>query len=220
MSGRQGTEARLVVLASGRGSNFEAILDACTSGRLPARITALISDRPEAPALRLAERNGIEPVALDFEAFAGREAYHIALLAELERLAPDLIILAGYMRILPPPIVRRFEYRILNIHPSLLPAFPGLHPQRQAIEYGVTVSGCTVHFVDDGMDTGPIIMQAVVPVFPDDTPERLADRILREEHRLYPQAIAKVLTDRYSIVGRRVVWTDEDRDLHHAAMKG
>ena len=160
---------RLVVMASGRGSNLEAILDAIDRGELRARVVAVISDRPDAQALERAARRQIEALALDYRAFPDRDAYHEALLEHLVRIAPDLIVLAGYMRLLPGRIVARFPQRIVNIHPSLLPAFPGLNPHRQALDYGVKVSGCTVHFVDEGMDTGPIIMQAAVPVLEDDT---------------------------------------------------
>lgn len=203
MKGTSG-RPRLVILASGRGSNLQAILDAIDRGDLEAEVAAVISDRPEAQALKRAEKRGIPGISLDFKAFADREAYHAALLATLTELTPDLIVLAGYMRLLPKAIVRRFPQRIVNIHPSLLPAFPGLHPHQQALDYGVKVSGCTVHFVDEGMDTGPIIMQAVVPVDDDDTAETLAERILRREHELYPQALAAIFSGRVQLEGRRV----------------
>lgn len=195
---------RLVVMASGRGSNLEAILDAIDRGELRARVVAVISDRSDAQALERAARRQIEALALDYRAFPDRDAYHEALLEHLVRIAPDLIVLAGYMRLLPGRIVARFPQRIVNIHPSLLPAFPGLNPHRQALDYGVKVSGCTVHFVDEGMDTGPIIMQAAVPVLEDDTEKSLAERILRREHELYPRAIAAVLDGRVRVEGRRV----------------
>lgn len=195
---------RLVVLASGRGSNLQAILDAIERGELRAEVAAVLSDRPDAPALQRAAKREIPAIPIDYKSFADRDAYHHALLTTLNELGPDLIVLAGYMRLLPGWLVRRFPQRIVNIHPSLLPSFPGLNPHQQALDYGVKVSGCTVHFVDEGMDTGPIIMQSVVAVEDDDTAESLAARILHHEHELYPRAIAAILSGRVQLNGRRV----------------
>lgn len=195
---------RLVVLASGRGSNLQAILDAIERGELRAEVAAVLSDRPDAPALQRAAKREIPAIPIDYKSFADRDAYHHALLTALNELGPDLIVLAGYMRLLPGWLVRRFPQRIVNIHPSLLPSFPGLNPHQQALDYGVKVSGCTVHFVDEGMDTGPIIMQSVVAVEDDDTAESLAARILHHEHELYPRAIAAILSGRVQLNGRRV----------------
>ncbi len=196
---------RLAVLASGRGSNLGAILAACRRPDFPARVVAVVSDRERAPALELARQAGVEAVFLDPKAHGDRVAYDAALLAVLERYRPGLVCLAGYMRILTPPFVRSWAGRLMNIHPSLLPAFPGLHAQRQALDYGVKVAGATVHFAEEGVDTGPIIVQASVPVRADDTEESLAARILVEEHRIYPEAIRLFAEGRLVIRGRRVV---------------
>lgn len=195
---------RLVVMASGRGSNFQALLDAIEAGRLRATIGALISDQPEALALERARDAGVPTHAFDYRAIADREAFYAQVEACIDREQPQLIVLAGYMRILPEAFVRKYRWRIVNIHPSLLPAFPGLHAQRQALEYGVRIAGCTVHLVDEGVDSGPIVEQAAVPVYDDDTEERLAARILEEEHRIFPDSIERLLHTRYEIVGRRV----------------
>jgi phosphoribosylglycinamide formyltransferase-1 len=196
---------RLAVLASGRGSNLGAILDACCPEAFPARVVVVVSDREHAPALERATRDGVAAVFADPKAYEDRAAYDGALLATLERYRPDLVCLAGFMRLLTPVFVRAWAGRLLNVHPSLLPAFPGLHPQRQALEYGVKVAGATVHFVDEGVDSGPVILQASVPVRPDDTEESLSARILVEEHRLYPEAIRLFAQGRLVIIGRRVV---------------
>lgn len=176
---------RIVVLASGRGSNFQAILDRVREGTLPLEIAALISDNPDAKALTIAANAGIRTIALDYRCFAHTKEYNRALMAAIAELAPDYIVLAGYMRILAVGMVKAYPRRILNIHPSLLPSFPGLHGQKQALDYGVKIAGCTVHFVDEGMDTGEIIAQRAVGVYPDDTEETLSARILAEEHQLY-----------------------------------
>jgi phosphoribosylglycinamide formyltransferase-1 len=194
---------RLAVLASGRGSNLGAILDACRSHDFPARVAVVVSDRERAAALDRARAEGIDAVFLDPKAYGDRAAYDQALLATLERHRPGLVCLAGFMRLLGPAFVRAWAARLLNIHPSLLPAFPGLHPHRQALDYGVKVSGATVHFVDDGVDTGPVILQAAVPVLAGDTEDSLAARILVEEHRIYPEAIRLFAEGRLSIAGRR-----------------
>ena len=195
---------RVGVLASGRGSNFEAIATAVEAGRLPVTVAVLISDRPEAKALGIARDHGVEALLVDAKQFPSREAHDKAVIAALEERRIGLVCLAGYMRILSGGFVKQFEGRLLNIHPALLPAFPGLHAQRQALEHGVKVSGATVHFVDEGTDTGPIVLQATVPVLPGDTEQSLSDRILEEEHRIYPEAIRLFAEGRLSIEGRRV----------------
>ena len=179
----------LGVLASGWGSNLQAILDAIEAGRCPARVAVVVSDRKDAPALERGRRAGASAVHLDPKAYPDRVTFDEAVAEVLHQHAAELVCLAGYMRVLSVGFVRRFPGRILNVHPALLPAFPGLHAQRQALEHGVKVAGVTVHFVDDGVDTGPIVLQSAVPVLDDDTEETLAARILVEEHRLYPEAI-------------------------------
>ncbi len=195
---------RIAVLASGRGSNFQAVIDAVTDGRIPAVCCGLVTDNPAAYAIARAERAGIPVFIVDFTVFPSKEAYERALLEVLKDLSADLYILAGYMRIVGPVIVRELKGRMINIHPALLPSFPGLHAQRQALEYGVKVSGCTVHFVDEGMDTGPIIVQAAVPVLEGDDEESLAGRILDEEHRCLPAAIRLFCEGRLEIRDRQV----------------
>jgi phosphoribosylglycinamide formyltransferase 1 len=195
---------RLGILISGRGSNFLAIADAIAQGHLDAEIAVVISNRPEAPGLALARERGFEAVALPSQGL-DREAYDRQVITQLQESSVDLVCLAGYMRILSGHFIRRFPQRILNIHPSLLPAFPGLDAQHQALEHGVKFSGCTVHFVDEGLDSGPILKQAVVPVLDGDTADSLSERILKEEHRIYAEAIALVLSGRYRIEGRRVI---------------
>jgi phosphoribosylglycinamide formyltransferase-1 len=192
------------VLASGRGSNFEAIVRAVESGALPATVTVLVTDRPDARALDIAREHRIEAVCVDPRDHPGREAHEKQVIAVLDERGVGLVCLAGYMRILSGSFVKHFEGRLLNIHPSLLPAFPGLHAQRQALRYGVKVTGATVHFVDDGVDTGPIVLQAAVTVGADDTEETLAERILAEEHRIYPEAIRMFAEGRFHVEGRRV----------------
>jgi phosphoribosylglycinamide formyltransferase-1 len=195
---------RLGILISGRGSNFLAIADAIAHGRLDAEIAVVISNRLEAPGLAAAQERGLHAVALASKGL-DREAYDRQLIDELRRCQVDLVCLAGYMRILGGHFIREFHQQILNIHPSLLPAFPGLDAQHQAWEHGVKFSGCTVHFVEEGLDSGPIVSQAAVPVLAEDTPESLSARILQEEHRIYPEAIGLVLSGKYRIDGRRVV---------------
>jgi phosphoribosylglycinamide formyltransferase 1 len=196
---------RLAVLASGRGSNLGAILAACRRPDFPAHVVVVVSDRERASALDLARAAGVDAVFLDPKAYGDRTAYDAALSATLDHYRPGLVCLAGYMRILPPPFVRSWAERLVNIHPSLLPAFPGLHAQRQALDYGVKVAGATVHFVEEGVDTGPIIVQAAIPVLLDDSEESLSARILVEEHRIYPEAIRLFAEGRLAIRGRRVV---------------
>jgi phosphoribosylglycinamide formyltransferase-1 len=194
----------LGVLASGRGSNLQAILDAIEAGRCPARVAVVVSDRAGAAALERARRASIDAVHVDPQAHADRAAYDQAVLAVLTKHAVELVCLAGYMRLLTPAFVAAYRGRILNVHPALLPAFPGLHAQRQALEYGARVAGATLHFVDEGVDTGPIVLQAAVPVRDDDTEATLSARILVEEHRLYPEAIRLYAEGRLVIDGRRV----------------
>ena len=193
------------VLLSGRGSNFEALADSVAAGRIPnAEIAIVISNRENAPGLEKARAMGIEARAIPSKGLE-REAYDKLVVAALQEKNVDLVCLAGYMRLLSPHFVAAFRNRILNIHPSLLPAFPGLEAQRQALEHGAKFSGCTVHFVDENLDAGPIVLQAAVPIEDGDTPESLSERILREEHRLYSEAVRIVLEGRYRIEGRRVL---------------
>jgi phosphoribosylglycinamide formyltransferase-1 len=187
---------RLAVLLSGRGSNFEAIADAVAAGQIPnAEIVAVISDVAEAPGLARARARGLSGHAVDRMAIPSRRDREREILAILDRARPDLLCLAGYMRILSPEFVGRFRGRILNIHPAILPKFPGLDAQRRALEAGEKESGCTVHFVDEGTDTGPIVLQKTVPILPADTEESLSARILEREHEAYPEAIARVLDE-------------------------
>jgi phosphoribosylglycinamide formyltransferase 1 len=195
---------RIGILLSGRGSNFEAIAESVAAGRIPdAEIAVVISNRPEARGLEIARRRGLHAVSLPSRGL-DRVAYDQMVLAELRRREVDLVCLAGYMRLLSVQFVQSWPERLLNIHPSLLPAFSGLDAQHQAIDYGVKVSGCTVHFVDEDLDHGAVILQAPVPVLDDDTPETLSARILEAEHRIYSDAIEIVLSRRYRIQGRRV----------------
>jgi phosphoribosylglycinamide formyltransferase-1 len=196
---------RIGVLISGRGSNLLALADAVRDRRIPnAEIAVVISNVPTAAGLELARERGIETVALDHRGKT-REEHDRAMAAELNRHAVDLVCLAGYLRLLSPWFTREFANRILNIHPSLLPAFPGLNAQQQALDYGVKFSGCTVHLVDEELDHGAIVKQAVVPVFSDDTEETLSARILMEEHRVYAEAVALMLSGKFRIEGRRVI---------------
>ena len=195
---------RLAILISGRGSNFEAIADNVAAGRLEAEIAVVVSNKPEARGLEVAHQRGLKTVCIPSKGVP-REVYDRALAAEIKTHGADLICLAGFMRLLTPEFIREFPMRILNIHPSLLPAFPGLDAQQQALSHGVKVSGCTVHFVDENLDAGPIVLQAAVPVLDGDTVDSLSERILREEHRIYTEAIALILSGRYEIQGRRVI---------------
>ncbi|HET8529965.1 MAG TPA: phosphoribosylglycinamide formyltransferase [Methylomirabilota bacterium] len=195
---------RVGVLASGRGSNFRALAEAAAAGRIPASVVVLVTDRTGAPALTVAREHRIEAVVVDPKQHPSREAHEKAVIGVLEERRVGLVCLAGYMRLLSAEFVAHFAGRLLNIHPSLLPAFPGLHPHRQALAHGVRVSGATVHFVDEGVDTGPVVLQAAVPVEPDDTEESLAARILVEEHRIYPEAVRLFAEGRLEIRGRRV----------------
>lgn len=196
--------ARLAVLLSGRGSNFEAIADAVAGGRLPATVELVLSDREEAPGLARARARGLRAVAVPRLAGEPRAGHEERLLAELGTASPDLVCLAGFMRLLSPAFVARYPLRILNVHPALLPSFPGKDAQAQAIAYGVRVSGATVHFVDAGVDSGPVLLQEAVPVEPGDTAATLAARILPVEHRLFVSAIEAVLRGGWVLEGRSV----------------
>jgi phosphoribosylglycinamide formyltransferase 1 len=195
---------RLGILISGRGSNLEAIADHIASGELDARIAVVVSNRAEAPGLEAARRRGLDAVCIPSKGL-DREIYDRMLSAEMREHAVDFICLAGFMRLLSASFVREFPQRILNIHPSLLPAFSGLDAQRQALEHGVKITGCTVHFVDEYLDAGPILLQAAVPVRDDDTVETLSARILKEEHKIYSEALRIVVSGKYRLDGRRVI---------------
>ncbi|MDK2974772.1 MAG: phosphoribosylglycinamide formyltransferase 1 [Methanofollis sp.] len=195
---------RIAVLASGRGSNVQAVIDAISAGTLRAECVRLITDNPDAHAIMRAGRAGVPVTVLDYASYASKEAYEADLFAAMTDCRADLFVLAGYMRIIGQAITDTFAGRMINIHPALLPAFAGLHAQRQAIDYGVKVAGCTVHFVDGGMDSGPIILQACVPVLETDDENSLAERILVEEHRILPAAAALFCEERIAIEGRRV----------------
>ena len=201
-----GGRLRVGVLVSGRGSNLQALLDACARPGYPAEVVVVISDRERAAALDRARAAGVEALVVNPKDFADRETFDLALVRELTARRVGLVCTAGFMRILSSAFTRAFAGRAMNIHPSLLPAFPGLHAQRQALDHGARVAGATVHFLDEGaVDTGPIILQASVPVHPDDTEDALSARILAEEHRLYPEAVRLFAEGRLSVVGRRVL---------------
>ena len=195
---------RLGILLSGRGSNFEAIADNIAAGNLDAEIAVVIANRPEARGLEIARRRGLPTACLPSRGL-DREIYDRQLVEELKSRQVELVCLAGFMRLLSGHFVREFPQRILNIHPSLLPAFPGLDAQYQALQHGVKISGCTVHFVDENLDAGPILIQAAVPVLDEDTVESLSARILKEEHRIYSEAIRIVLSGAYRVENRRVL---------------
>lgn len=199
-----GKVLRLGVLVSGRGTNLQSIIDHIEAGKIPARIEVVISDKREAYALERAKKHGIEALFIDPKAYPSREEFERAVGDELEKRGVELICLAGFMRILSPYFVNRFKNRIINIHPALLPSFPGLHGQGQAVNHAVKISGCTVHFVDEGVDSGPIIIQAAVPVFDDDDEDTLAARILKCEHKIYPTAIKLIAEGRVKVEGRKV----------------
>lgn len=197
---------RLGILLSGRGSNFEAIADNVAAGRLQAEIAAVISNREDARGLDIARERALPALCIPSRGVA-REDYDRQVVQELKKRGVELVCLAGFMRLLSAEFCGAFPMRMLNIHPSLLPAFPGLDAQKQALEHGVKITGCTVHFVDEQLDSGPIILQAAVPVYDDDDEESLAARILKEEHRIYSEAIRIILSERWRIDGRRVtVW--------------
>jgi phosphoribosylglycinamide formyltransferase-1 len=203
---------RIAVLLSGRGSNFEALADSVAAGRIPnAEIALVVCNREGAQGIDKARARGIETCVIPSKGLE-REAYDKLVVAALKEKKVDLVCLAGYMRLLSPYFVAAFPGRIVNIHPSLLPAFPGLESQRQALEHGAKFSGCTVHFVDENLDAGPIILQAVVPILDDDTESTLSERVLREEHRIYSEAVRIVLEGRYRIEGRRVLIDPEKKN--------
>ena len=195
---------RIAVLASGRGSNFQAVIEAIQDGKIRATCVALITDNPKAYAIERARNAKIPVVIIDFSMFSSRELYECALLSAMQQAGADLFVLAGYMRIIGAAIVRSFPGKMMNIHPALLPSFTGLHAQRQAVQYGVKVSGCTVHFVDESLDGGPIILQHCVTVQEGDDEDLLAERILKHEHECFPEAIKLFCEDRLEIVGRTV----------------
>ena len=194
---------KLGVLCSGRGTDLQSIIDAIAAGQVPAEIAIVLTDK-EAYALERAKKAGIEAVCVDRKQFDGREPFEKALIEKLEAAGVTLVVLAGFMRILTPYFVGHFAGRIMNIHPALLPSFPGAHAHRDVLAYGVKVSGCTVHFVDEGTDSGPIIMQAAVPVLDDDTEETLGARVLKEEHRIYPECIRLYCEGKLKVEGRKV----------------
>jgi phosphoribosylglycinamide formyltransferase-1 len=195
---------KLGVLASGRGSNFQSIIDEIEAGSLNASINLLITDNPDAYAIERAKKQSIKYLYLNPHDFKSKNDFYTRIAKELVKRDVDLVILAGFMRIVGKPLIEAFPNRIMNIHPALLPAFPGLHSQKQAVDYGVRVSGCTVHFVDEGMDTGPIIIQAAVVVSPDDTDDTLSERILRLEHKIFPYAIRLYSEGRLYADGRTI----------------
>ena len=199
-----GAPVRVAVLVSGNGTNLQAVIDRIEAREINARIVCVVSNREDAFALKRAEKHGIPGVVHQLGAYASRREYDAALVEILRDHGIQLVLLAGFMRILTDVMVDAFPHAILNIHPALLPAFPGLHAQQQALDYGVRFTGCTVHLVDCGTDTGPIILQAVVPVNEDDTEETLSARIQQEEHRVYPEAVRLFCADKISLNGRRV----------------
>ncbi len=202
---------RIAVLVSGRGSNLQAIIDNIENGSLPVDIGVVISDQADAYALERARKHGIPDVHISAKGYKGRrDAYDALLAQELQKRNIDLVVLAGFMRIITKTLIQAFPNRILNIHPALLPSFPGLHVQKAALEHGVKFSGCTVHFVDEGMDTGPIIIQAVVPVLDADTEDSLAERILKQEHRIYSKAIRLYAEGKLTVTGRKVYCRNAD----------
>lgn len=202
---------KIAVFASGRGSNFQSIIDQIKSGDLEAEVKLLISDQQDSGALKRAEREGIEHIFINPSHFETKADYEEELIGLLKTAGVELIVLAGYMRILSPLFVKEFKNQIINIHPSLLPAFKGLAAQKQAVDYGVKYSGCTVHFVDQGMDTGPIIKQAVVEVKEDDSADDLAARILEEEHKIYPEVVKLIAEGKIEIEGRKVRILKEEK---------
>jgi phosphoribosylglycinamide formyltransferase-1 len=206
----QKQKLRLAVLASGGGTNLQSIIDRCKQGRLDADISLVISNNPGAGALERATLAGIKTVCINHRKFDSREEFDQAVIATLKAAEIELVVLAGFMRIISTPFLQAFPQKIINIHPSLLPSFPGLHVQQKALDYGAKVSGCTVHFVDDGVDTGPIIIQAVVPIHPTDSEESLAARILEQEHKIYPQAIQWIAEGRVEIINRQVKVTGSE----------
>jgi phosphoribosylglycinamide formyltransferase-1 len=209
----------LGVLVSGSGSNLQSIIDNIEKGSLPAKIRLLVSNNPSAFALERAKKHGIPAAVIEHAGFANREEYDRKVVDTLKDKGVELVVLAGFMRVLSPFFLRSFPMRVMNIHPALLPSFPGTHGQKKAFDYGVKFSGCTVHFADEGVDTGPIIIQAVVPVYDTDTEESLSQRILKEEHRIYPKAIKLYAEGKLRVEGRKVRVLDhplpEDTPRHN-----
>jgi len=202
---------KLGVLVSGRGSNLQAIIDNIEKGALSVEIAVVISDQPDAYALERARKHNIPAVHVSAKGYKGkRDAYDTLLVQELQKRSVDLVCLAGFMRIITPALIKAFPNRIMNIHPAILPAFPGLHVQKKALEHGVKFSGCTVHFVDEGMDTGPIVVQAVVPILDNDTEDGVSERILKQEHKIYSRAIQLFAEGKLRIEGRRVLSSSSD----------
>jgi phosphoribosylglycinamide formyltransferase-1 len=202
------------VLASGRGSNFQAIIDNIETGYLKAKIVCLVSDNPNAYALERAKNHGIETLVLKPKDFSEKDSYYSRIAKELKSRDAGLVVLAGFMRVAGRALIREFPNKIINIHPALLPSFPGLHGQKQAVDHGVKISGCTVHFVDEGVDTGPVIIQAAVPVYDNDTEESLSDRILKQEHKIFPFAIKLFAEGRLNVQGGKVIINSEREDAY------
>lgn len=204
---------RLGVLVSGRGTNLQALIDASKDKDYPAEVVVVISNNPSAYAIERAKRENIPVFVIKREDYKNKKEYEESIKKILLEFKVDLIVLAGYMKIVGKTLLEAFPNKIINIHPSLLPSFPGLEAQKQALEYGVKISGCTVHFVDEGIDSGPIIGQIAVPVYDDDTPETLAERILKEEHKLLVESVKKIITEEYEIIGRRVIFKKRGEKL-------
>lgn len=200
------------VLASGRGSNFQSIIDNINSGYIKARIAVLITDNPKAYAIERAKNNNIDVLVISPKDFPDKDSYYQHIAEMLKSKGVELVILAGFMSVVGKTLIQAFPNKIMNIHPALLPSFPGLHGQKQAVDNGVKISGCTVHFVDEGIDTGPIIIQAAVPVYDDDTEDSLSERILRQEHRIFPLAIKLFSEDKITIEGKKVIIKSKKQD--------
>ncbi|WJR67440.1 phosphoribosylglycinamide formyltransferase [Neorhizobium sp. CSC1952] len=203
-----GIRKRVAVFISGSGSNMLALADACAAPDFPAEIVAVISDKPSAGGIEKAEARGIRTLVFERKQFAGKPEHEAAILAALDEVKPDILCLAGYMRLFSGDFISRYEGRILNIHPALLPLFPGLHTHQRAIDAGMKIAGCTVHFVTEGMDEGPIVAQGAVPVLADDTAETLAARILTVEHRLYPLSLKLLAEEKVRMEGAKAVFSD------------
>jgi phosphoribosylglycinamide formyltransferase-1 len=195
----------LGVMASGRGSNFQSIIDSINSGYVKAKIVLLVTDNPDAYALERAKRNNIKSIVIRPGEYPDRAAYYANIAKEMKNRGVNLVVLAGFMRVVGKSLIKEFQNRIMNIHPAILPSFPGLHGQKQAVDYGCKISGCTVHFVDEGVDTGPVIIQAAVPVYHDDTEDSLSERILTQEHRIFPYAIKLFSENKLTVQGRKVI---------------
>jgi phosphoribosylglycinamide formyltransferase-1 len=205
-------QVSIAVLISGRGTNLQSIINAVEEKRLDAKIEIVLSNKADAFGLERAKKHGVSTVVLDHKSYSSREAYDQAVVDLLQKRGVELVVLAGFMRLLSPAFIKAYSNRIMNIHPALLPSFPGLQVQKKAVEHGVRFAGCTVHFVNEECDEGPIIIQAVVPVFADDTEETLGARILKQEHRIYPQAIQLYAENRLRVVGRKVLVDGSAKD--------